>query len=105
MSDIVILRRWQGAHGLYNRDLIALFPEQPADEYGRTVTSYMHVGQHSAADYDHVISQTKPVLWWDREVMDLLNELRNIGYEPDVRKHRTPVMRAACRREAERIRG
>lgn len=100
MADIVILRRWKGTRG----DLIALFPEIPADEYGSEVSSYMHVGQHGAANYEHVISQTKPVLWWANDEMDFLNELQSLGYQTDVRARRTPQMRMACLQEATRIR-
>lgn len=101
MADTVILRRWKGKDG---GDLIALFPEVPADTYGRAVMSYVHVGQHGAADYNHVIAETKPVLWWDQEVLDFLDELKRIGYEPDVRQRRTDAMRRACHEEAKRVR-
>jgi len=100
--DKVVLRRWKGKTD--QRNLIALFPEQPADDYGRTVNSYMTVGQHGEADYDHVIRQTRPVLWWDQEVLDFLAELKRIGYKPDVVQRRTPQMRAVAR-EASRVRG
>ncbi|MEP7217927.1 MAG: hypothetical protein ABI876_03375, partial [Bacteroidota bacterium] len=45
-------------------DIIALMPELPSDEYGRECESFMHLGQHSGADYEHVISQTKACNPW-----------------------------------------
>ena len=41
-------------------------------------TSYMHVGQHGAADYADVIADTSPAQ--ENEYKDLLNELKTIGY-------------------------
>ena len=94
----VVLRRWRDG------DLIALMPEEPADEWGRTISSYMHVGQHGAAAYEHVISQTRPVLWWDQDVLDFLDELKRIGYDVDVRQRCTPEMRAAREAAAKALR-
>lgn len=57
-------------------DIIALLPNSLDTNY--TIASYMHVGQHSGADYDHVISKTKPAK--ESEYADLLNELVRVGY-------------------------
>ena len=51
-ADIVVFRRWQ------NGDVIALFPELPADLYGEYCDAYEHVGQHGGADYFGVIQKT-----------------------------------------------
>lgn len=59
-------------------DIIALFPEQ-TNRNDYTIASYMHIGQHSNADYDSVISQTIPAK--EGEYVNLLTELKNIGYE------------------------
>ncbi len=59
-------------------DIIALFPEQ-TNRNNYTIASYMHIGQHSDADYDRVISQTTPAK--EGEYADLLAELICIGYE------------------------
>ena len=32
-------------------EIIALFPYMPWNAHGNAVTSYMHTGQHAAADY------------------------------------------------------
>jgi hypothetical protein len=76
--DKVVLRRWKDT-----KDIIALFPDIEADNLGH-VQSYMHIGQHGAADYQHVISATRPVLHTgnDRERENLIRELVQIGYEP-----------------------
>lgn len=59
-------------------DIIALFPEQ-INHRNMTVGSYMHVGQHSDADYTGVISLTTPVS--ESEYAELLAELISIGYD------------------------
>ena len=55
MRDVVVFRRWKSCG-----TLIALFPELPADPYGRYCDSYEHVGQHGGADYHGVIQATIP---------------------------------------------
>lgn len=76
--------------------VIALFPTIPADLQGRCL-SYMHVGQHGAADYQHVVSRTRPAS--PGECADLVAELTGIGYS--VR----PVRRASRRMHEERRSG
>lgn len=58
-------------------DIIALFPEQ-TNRNNYMIGSYMHIGQHSDADYDSVISQTSSAK--KEEYADLLAELISIGY-------------------------
>ena len=41
-------------------ETIALFPYMPGNAHGNAVTSYMHTGQHAAADYAGVIAVTRP---------------------------------------------
>ena len=67
----VVFREWK------NGDIIALFPDD-VNLHDGTVTSYMHIGQHGAADYAGVISDTSPAQ--ENEYKDLLNELKAIGY-------------------------
>ncbi len=69
----VIFRKW-----LKDGDIIALFPEQTNRE-NTSVSSYMHLGQHSDADYAGVISATVPAN--PEEYAELLSELKFIGYE------------------------
>lgn len=61
-----------------NGDIIALFPTVRADIRGFLCQSYMHIGQHGAADYRKVIDDTKPAN--EDEYSVLLQELRMIGY-------------------------
>lgn len=49
------------------------------DERWGEVASYMHIGQHSAADYRYVVATTKPAT--KKESAELLNELRQVGYD------------------------
>ena len=91
---LVVFRRWRD-----NGDIIALFPELPADIYGYYCDSYEHVGQHGGADYQGVIQATVPVK--PKDAADLAEELTRIGY--DLR----PIRRASWhhherRREAAR---
>ena len=83
MSDVVVFRRWRDTDG----DVIALFPEIPADVQGRCCQSYMHIGQHAGGDYHHVIRHTVPVD--HKHCVALAEELRRIGY------NLRPVRRAA----------
>jgi len=64
-------------------EIIALFPYVKDSRY--FVSSYMHIGQHSGADYQHVIQTTKPAT--ESEYMDLYNKLtKQIGYNLKVIK-------------------
>ena len=62
----------------FNNEVIALFPDEIANSYGECM-SYMHYGQHSPADYNLVVKNTKPAS--DEEAQELLDELRYIGYD------------------------
>ena len=60
--------------------IIALFPHDFYNQFDvDSINSYMHVGQHSEADYSHIMATTKPAT--EKEYKDLLLELENIGYE------------------------
>lgn len=71
MTKVVFRKFKQGG------DIIALFPEQVNRE-NLMVGSYMHVGQHSDADYIGVIAATTPAK--ESEYAELLAELKRIGY-------------------------
>jgi hypothetical protein len=71
--NIVVFRRWRDSG-----DVIALFPEIPADLFGRYCEAYEHVGQHGGADYHGVIQATVPVR--HDEAANLAEELTQIGY-------------------------
>lgn len=68
----VVFRKWK------NGDIIALFPDEPWNRNGYMTTSYMHIGQHGAADYAGVIAETSPAQ--ENEYRDLLHELKTTGY-------------------------
>lgn len=59
-------------------EVVALFPTIPADDRGHC-SSYIHLGQHGAANPAHVIAHTRPAL--PDEYAELLTELTGIGYE------------------------
>jgi len=79
-TDPVVIRVWKGD----DADVFALFPADPADNYGHLCTSYQHIGQHAEADYGHCIANSRPATV--REATPLLAELRRIGYRPHVLK-------------------
>jgi hypothetical protein len=72
-ADTVVFRRWRD-----NGDIIALFPELPADMSGFYVDAYEHVGGHGGADYHGVVQHTRPCSLND--AADLATELTRIGY-------------------------
>ena len=75
-ADIVVFRRWRE-----NGDMIALFPELPADLYGDYCDAYEHVGQHGGADYHGVVQHTKPCSLED--AADLATELTKNRLHPE----------------------
>lgn len=59
------------------KEVIALMPYlSGGGKY--SIASYMHIGQHSEADYDYVMSVSKPAT--EEEYADLKAELEDIGY-------------------------
>lgn len=58
-------------------EVIALFSDV-VNPWDGTVTSYMHIGQHSAADYAGVVASTRPVQ--PNDYRHLLAELKALGY-------------------------
>lgn len=71
-------------------NVYALFPELPADNYGRFCTCFQHIGQHSAADYHGCIANSRPAK--PEEYADLKAELEQRGYELAIRKRATSGM-------------
>lgn len=70
----VIFRKYK--RGVGKGEIIALFP---FIEWSDGIcTSYMHIGQHSGADYQHVMSLTEPAT--EAEYKPLYDELVRIGY-------------------------
>lgn len=73
-EEVVVFRKF-----LNTNEVIALFPNMEWSQDG-SITSYMHVGQHSGAHYNHVIKGSKPVS--AAECRPLLDELTNlVGYK------------------------
>lgn len=73
METVVVFRKWRDMG-----DIIALFPELPADLLGWYCDSYEHIGQHGGADYDGVVRRTVPATGDEAE--PLAKELTQIGY-------------------------
>ena len=72
-------------------DVIALFPEIPADVHGHYCQSYQHIGQHGAAspDLSHCTRPSTP-----DEAKELHTELERIGYSLQPVKRVTAAMHA-----------
>jgi hypothetical protein len=66
----VIFRTWRD-----HPSVIALFPDLTE---GRYCTCYMHVGQHSTADYQYLLPLTRPAT--RAEYTPIARELTAIGY-------------------------
>ena len=71
-ETVVVFRKWKDG------DVIALFPEVPADRAGILCLSYERVGQHGGADYQGVVHETKPAT--EAEYQALAEELKRAGY-------------------------
>lgn len=71
-------------------EIIALFPDTKADMRGNCM-SYQHIGQHGAADYNWVVSNTQ--LATLREYKKLYQELLRQGYKKDELEIRKKWMR------------
>lgn len=82
--DVVIFRKWSEG------DIIALFPEHPADDEGLLCDSYQHVGQHGGANCVMVINATRPAN--HEEYARLAEELTRIGYDLNVQRRLTRPM-------------
>lgn len=77
-TDIVIFRRFPDG------DVIALFPYLPAECLNAwPCQSYMHIGQHGAAD-PRIVYDTRPAR--PHEYAALKAELERIGYRLAVRR-------------------
>ena len=59
-------------------DILACFPEIPADNRGVLMSCYQHIGQHGAAHWGHVLRLTIPAK--PKEYANLARELKRIGY-------------------------
>ena len=74
-----------------NGDVIALFPTIQENPYPCCL-SYMHVGQHGAANYYELLKVTTPAA--PAEYKDLQEELIMIGYTPVIYKRVTLTNRS-----------
>ncbi len=90
MTDVVVFRRWKDTG-----DIIALFPEIPADNQGWYCVSYEHIGQHGAADYQGVLEHTTSAS--PQEYARLARELTLLGYNLQ------PIRRASHRHHQRRL--
>jgi len=63
--------------------VFALLPHECCDIKG-SVTTYQHVGQHSSADYQHCIKNSR--IATELEYADLKKEMEDLGYDLKVIK-------------------
>mgnify|MGYP001570170432 CR=1 FL=1 len=70
--------------------LIALFPTLPGTNAPSTCLSYMHVGQHAAANLRSLMRHGRAAK--PSEYAALAKELRQIGYNLDVKQRVSPAM-------------
>jgi hypothetical protein len=83
---VVVFRKWYRKED--GTGVIALFPCEDYDRGGAMCMSYEHMGQHGRADYDGVMSRTKPAT--PEEYAPLKRELESVpfNYNLVVRKRR-----------------
>ena len=104
MEVIVVFRKYPDTG-----NVIALLPEWPGkvSDGGYACDSYMHVGQHGAADPVGVVGDTVPAT--PAEYADLKTELESLGYVVRPRKRITHAMterrRAEFKRQADAVWG
>ena len=67
-EQAVIVRVWKDTG-----ETIVFFPEYPADKARGLMWSYMHIGEHGAAAYFDLLSDTRPAT--DEEAEEILKEL------------------------------
>ena len=67
----VVFRKFEG-------EIVAFFPEESATLDPKFCCCYSHTGQHSTAEYYHVL--TSSIAATDAEAVDLKSELESIGY-------------------------
>lgn len=89
----VVFRQWP------NGDIIALFPQIPADNQGYTCSSYEHIGQHGGANPDVVVGQTTYV---SSLHPPLAKELEELGYDLEVGQVCTAHDREVRRQQAKK---
>lgn len=76
----VVFRLWPDGQ------ILALFPYEIETWDGKCL-SYMHIGQHSSADYQGCIKATKPAKDY-QQYASLKHELESIGYDLNVIRKR-----------------
>ena len=70
-------------------EVLAIFPEIPADDKGFYATCYARIGQHSSCDVQGMIRISRPAT--EAEYSSLLQELKSIGYDDLRIIRRTPA--------------
>jgi hypothetical protein len=75
----VVLRRWKVSPG----GVIALMPDVGSGPHGECM-SFQKGGRREEVDYATVVANTRAVDLRDQEVVDLLEEMRGLGYQPRI---------------------
>lgn len=85
----VILRRY-----LRSGEILACFPDAPADMNGHRMMTYEHIGQHGSGGWGWILACTEPAKEDDPKVLEMIAELRLIGYDPlEICQRETEAMR------------
>jgi len=84
-TTVVVFRKWRDK-SVIGDGVIALFPE--IDDGRGMCSSFEHVGQHGAADYDGVISRTRAADPAEYAALKAELEAAPYNYKLDVRKRR-----------------
>lgn len=97
-----VLFRVHRAPKLHGSDVTAVFPCEPHDTYGRTMSCYVHVGQHGACDFGWY-QRTRPAT--PAEYASLRKELESApyGYRLKPYQRMTPQHRKAFQEAVRRL--
>lgn len=105
MTTVVIFRKYKKVEPPADNlcDVIAVFPEIPADYNGSFPQSYEHIGQHGGCKYHGILTQTVPAT--PEEYAPLMAELKKIGYKDLVVSQKClRIHDRARRKEAQELR-
>ena len=86
----VVFRVWRGK---FAGDVLALFPAQCDSVDKPYCMAFEHVGQHGAADYDHVIRSSRPATASEYARLKVELEAEPYNYKLKVYSRATPKHR------------
>ena len=103
-DETPVLFRMGRGKGYKGDGAVAVFPCEPHDMSGDTMTCYVHVGQHGACDLGWYRTRTRAAKPEEYAALKLELESAPYGYRLRVYSRMQPWMREAHRVEVQRLR-